>query len=113
MKLNNLFYLFLNIILDVLSNRKLLAMLLSKRGLECDVAIDGVNALKVVEENPNKYDIIFMDNIMPNMVRLSNRLTARKLIIISYGVVWCGVVCLLDELNIAKLYKCLICKCCF
>ncbi len=67
--------------LDVLSNRKLLGMLLAKKGIQSIIqAEDGLVATKLVEtslkpESTITYDIIFMDNTMPNMV--SSRLTLR------------------------------------
>ena len=62
----------MNMCIDVLSNRKLLQMLLRKRGSEVVTADDGVLALKAVEEKGdiNYFDLIFMDNTMPNMVSL-------------------------------------------
>jgi CheY-like chemotaxis protein len=42
-------------------------MVLSKLGLQCDTANDGVEAVQAIENNPTKYDFIFMDNMMPNM----------------------------------------------
>jgi hypothetical protein len=50
---------------DVQSNRKILAMLLQKRGIACDQAEDGVQALEKVSKC--KYDVIITDQIMPNM----------------------------------------------
>ena len=53
---------------DVSSNRKLLAMLLNKRGFEVSMAEDGVDCLRVLAMYPTNYfDIVFMDNTMPNM----------------------------------------------
>ena len=56
---------------DVLSNRKLLAMLLRKRSSVVSTAEDGVQALKEIDrsEHLNYFDLVFMDNTMPNMVR--------------------------------------------
>ena len=56
---------------DVASNRKLLAMLLMQKGIgRVDFAEDG---LKGVEQVRSKgfdcYDLIFMDNTMPTMVK--------------------------------------------
>ena len=53
------------------SNRKLLAMLLRKRCSNVVTAEDGVKALQAVKNSDdlNYFDIIFMDNTMPNMVR--------------------------------------------
>ena len=58
-------------VIDVLSNRKLLAMLLRKRSSVVSTAEDGVQALKEIDrsEHLNYFDLVFMDNTMPNMVR--------------------------------------------
>ena len=45
---------------DVLSNRKMLNILLKKKGIDCEMAEDGVIALDMVEKNPDRYDVIFM-----------------------------------------------------
>jgi len=54
----------------VLSNRKLLALLLKKRGLQSvTFAEDGRAAIEAVEAvGVDYFDIIFMDNTMPVMV---------------------------------------------
>ena len=53
---------------DVSSNRKLLAMLLSKRGFEASLAEDGVDCLRVLAMYPpNYFDVVFMDNTMPHL----------------------------------------------
>jgi len=54
--------------LDVLSNRKLLSMLLKRHQIECSMAGNGVEALQIVRDSFQFYDIIFMDNFMPVMV---------------------------------------------
>ena len=59
---------------DVASNRKMLKMLLKKANVEVDMAEDGSQAVDFALSNPLKYDIIFMDNLMPNMVFLLLRL---------------------------------------
>ena len=56
-------------ILDSLSNQKLLRRVLINRGIKCDSNNDGQEVLHNIKYNPNKYNIIFMDNLMPNMVR--------------------------------------------
>jgi CheY-like chemotaxis protein len=54
---------------DVQSNRKLLAQLLSKKGLSVHLCEDGLQALEKVKSLPlNSFQVIFMDNTMPNMV---------------------------------------------
>lgn len=58
---------------DVLSNRKLLALLLVKKGINVvDFAEDGEQAIsEVLMKGVKYYDIIFLDNTMPIMVSLS------------------------------------------
>ena len=54
---------------DVESNRKLLKMLLSKKQIQCELASDGLECLKLIDLNKGggQFDLIFMDNMMPNM----------------------------------------------
>ncbi len=52
---------------DVRSNWKILQMLISKRNVKSDVAENGVDAVEMVSKDPQKYQIIFMDNMMPKM----------------------------------------------
>jgi CheY-like chemotaxis protein len=48
---------------DVSSNRKMLNMVLSKKGLQCETAADGQTALMSVESKPLDYfDFVFMDS---------------------------------------------------
>ena len=47
------------------TNRKLVATILKKHNLFCDIAINGAEAVKAVREN--EYDIVFMDCQMPVM----------------------------------------------
>lgn len=56
--------------LDVASNRKILQALLNSICVmkEVNTAEDGQEAVQVVLANPQKYDIVFMDNLMPIMV---------------------------------------------
>ena len=57
-------------IVDVTSNRKMLQALLKCNGAtKVDTAENGLAAIHATQENPLKYDIIFMDNLMPVMVR--------------------------------------------
>ena len=60
------------VVLDVSSNRKMLQLILKKKGLESDLAVDGAEAVRTVTLNPNMYRIIFMDNMMPIMVLICN-----------------------------------------
>ena len=57
--------------LDVVSNRKLLALLLNKKGIHSIAfAEDGAVAVdRVSGQGIDGFEIIFMDNTMPNMVR--------------------------------------------
>lgn len=53
---------------DAPSNRKFLAMLLKKKGVQTIYfAEDGVQALDMALSGSSDFDIIFMDNTMPNM----------------------------------------------
>ena len=52
------------------SNRKMLQALLKNNGAtKVDTAENGLEAVHAAQANPLKYDIIFMDNLMPVMVR--------------------------------------------
>ena len=56
---------------DVLSNRKVLAAILRKKGVEADLCENGLECLEAVKNKGlSYYDIIFMDNQMPLMVRV-------------------------------------------
>ena len=58
------------LVLDVASNRKMLQALVKKNGAQkVDTAENGLEAIHAAQANPLKYDIIFMDNFMPVMVR--------------------------------------------
>ena len=63
---------------DVMSNRKMLAMLLKKRGVEAMQVNNGQEALEMVSENPNAYKLILMDNLMPVMNGLDATRQLRK-----------------------------------
>ena len=43
-------------------------MILNKRGLHCDMAEDGYQAIEMVTEQLSRYHLIFMDNMMPRVV---------------------------------------------
>ncbi len=60
----------MSILIDVMSNRKLLALLLQQKGIKpIDFAEDGVKAIDCIQSKGfSYYDLIFMDNTMPNMV---------------------------------------------
>ena len=69
-----------------MSNRKMLNLLLTKKKLDCEMAVDGINALEMVAVKPNNYNLVFMDTMMPRMtgVECTRELRARgfdKLII--------------------------------
>lgn len=49
----------------------MLQMLLKKLDLPSDTAEDGLVAVGRVLADVGKYRVVFMDNLMPNMVRLS------------------------------------------
>ena len=54
---------------DVNSNRKMLQAILKRNGAKwVDVAENGLEAVQVALSDPQKYGIIFMDNLMPVMV---------------------------------------------
>ena len=54
---------------DVTSNRKMLQALLKRNGAKSvDLAENGLEAVQVALADPQKYGIIFMDNLMPIMV---------------------------------------------
>eukprot|EP00981_Chlorochromonas_danica_P009031 scaffold2431_cov185-Ochromonas_danica.AAC.5 len=53
---------------DVLSNRKMLEMILRKRGFKCDQCADGIEAVQLFQEKGcDYYDLVFMDSVMPIM----------------------------------------------
>ncbi|MDR0325895.1 MAG: response regulator [Oscillospiraceae bacterium] len=52
---------------DVEINREILISLLSDSGLAIDEAEDGLQVLKMVKADPERYDLIFMDMQMPHM----------------------------------------------
>ncbi|RYY72954.1 response regulator [archaeon] len=54
---------------DVLSNRKMLEMILRKKGYVCDQCSDGNEAVNLVKvKGPDHFDVIFMDSVMPVLV---------------------------------------------
>lgn len=64
---------------DVSSNRKLLLMLLKKAGdINLDSAACGEEALEKFKREPGRFDIILMDNIMPDMTGLEASRTLRE-----------------------------------
>ena len=67
------------LLVDVLSNRKLLNLTLSKRGIDCVLACDGLECVAAVKANINHFHVIFMDNIMPNMTGVQASVKLREL----------------------------------
>jgi CheY-like chemotaxis protein len=59
--------------IDVQSNRKMLEMILRRKGFSaCDQCVDGREAVQRVQtQGPQHYDLIFMDSVMPDMVSAS------------------------------------------
>ena len=63
---------------DVSSNRKLLTMLMQRfKHLSLSSAACGTEALEIFDTSSEKYDLIFMDNIMPDMSGLEVSQTLR------------------------------------
>eukprot|EP00596_Hydrurales_sp_CCMP1899_P010132 CAMPEP_0119042986 /NCGR_PEP_ID=MMETSP1177-20130426/16320_1 /TAXON_ID=2985 /ORGANISM="Ochromonas sp, Strain CCMP1899" /LENGTH=564 /DNA_ID=CAMNT_0007010129 /DNA_START=1274 /DNA_END=2968 /DNA_ORIENTATION=+ len=52
---------------DTQSNSKMLALVLKKRDILSDIAENGLEAVKAVNEKGHEYDVIFMDHTMPIM----------------------------------------------
>ena len=52
---------------DVAINREIVLSLLEPTALQIEVAENGAEAVKMFEENPERYDMIFMDVQMPEM----------------------------------------------
>ena len=52
---------------DVEINREILISLMEDTGAEIDCAENGLEAIRMLAENPNKYEMIFMDVQMPKM----------------------------------------------
>lgn len=61
-----------------MSNRKMLNLLLTKKKLDCEMAFDGVNALDMIQQKPDYYNLVFMDNMMPNMTGVECTRELRK-----------------------------------
>jgi CheY-like chemotaxis protein len=52
---------------DIEINREILMALLEDTELVIECADNGIEAVRMVEENPERYDIVFMDVQMPKM----------------------------------------------
>ena len=63
-------YLCLSLPADTESNRKMLAMVLSKKNIKSAFAEDGLKGVEAVRAHPGHFDIVFMDNTMPVLVRI-------------------------------------------
>jgi CheY-like chemotaxis protein len=46
----------------------MLQRILFNKQIQSDVAENGIEAVEVFLRNPNKYSLVFMDNLMPEMV---------------------------------------------
>eukprot|EP01041_Mallomonas_annulata_P014389 gene14389-30628_t len=63
----------------MISCRKLFGYLLKREGFSVDEAKDGLQALNSVQLHPSHYEVIFMDNTMPNMTGVEATVEIRKL----------------------------------
>ena len=55
---------------DVMSNRKMLSLLLGKRKVRTEMAEDGADVVDMASDGRlGRFNLIFMDNQMPRMVR--------------------------------------------
>jgi len=52
---------------DIEINREIVLTILEPTGLEIDCVVNGLEAVKMVNEYPEKYDVVFMDIQMPEM----------------------------------------------
>lgn len=74
---------------DVLSNRKMLDMILRKKGFVCDQCADGAEAVSMVgQKGVDFYDMVFMDSVMPIMVSALIRLCCLCAVLTPVLAVW-------------------------
>lgn len=62
---------------DFTSNRKMLGLLLSKEGvLDIGYAENGAEAVNMALENPNRFKLILMDNLMPEVKTTTHQISS-------------------------------------
>ena len=54
-------------LLDMITNQKMLKLLLNTKSILCDVADNGQIAVEIISQDVSKYNIVFMDYTMPVM----------------------------------------------
>jgi signal transduction histidine kinase/response regulator RpfG family c-di-GMP phosphodiesterase/NAD-dependent dihydropyrimidine dehydrogenase PreA subunit len=64
---------------DIEINREIFVALLEDTGVDIDIAVNGVEAVRKFSENPGKYDLIVMDIQMPEMNGYDATKTIRSL----------------------------------
>jgi len=64
---------------DVSATRKMLSMMLKVFNIICDTSSDGLECLQAVKDKNQDYDVIFMDNTMPNMTGVEATMVLRRL----------------------------------
>ena len=84
-------------------------MALKRKGYECDMAVDGLEAVHAVMKHPDLYTAIFMDNIMPVMVRLTLAYFAVFVsVVLRFVVLHCVVLCCIAFVLLIYLFYSLI-----
>ena len=63
------------VVIDSESSLKMLKLLLKKLNFEADTAENGRVAVEMILRNPEQYYLVFMDNLMPELVRQTDRRT--------------------------------------
>jgi len=64
---------------DVSATRKMLSMMLKVFNIICDTSSDGVECVQAVKDHNQDYDVIFMDNTMPNMTGVEATMVLRRM----------------------------------